>query len=85
MCLFVDAAWKHIIFNRSATRFKPSEQACPAIGHQFKLDWPASFLLNDQFTPPNVAPSDECINLEADKVATEQFAVDGKVKQSAIP
>jgi hypothetical protein len=49
------------------------------------LNRPSCFLLYDHCTVANSGACDEIANLDPDKIAASQFAIDREIKQSSIP
>lgn len=80
----IDAAWKDIVVDRTASAFEPCQQTRSCVRKQFELDRPTCFLLHHDCACPDLSATHNVSNFHPYQVAAAKLAIDRKVKQCAI-
>jgi hypothetical protein len=80
----VCSARKDEVLERTASPFKPCQQACPCGFEQLKLHWPAGLLLEYGSPLSDAASAHKLSDAQLHQITATQFAVDRKVEHGAI-
>ncbi|VXC98446.1 hypothetical protein SPHINGOAX6_70783 [Sphingomonas sp. AX6] len=81
----IQSTGEHVVICCAAAALQPSGKASTCISRDFELHRPTGLLLDHHSARPNILPGYETPDPQLHEVAAPQLAIDGKVKQRAIP
>jgi hypothetical protein len=84
MSIMIDAAWKDIVVDRTASAFEPCQQTRSCVSEPFGLNRPTCFVLHHDCVRPDLSAAHNVSNFHPYQVASAKLAIDRKVKQCAI-
>ncbi|OHC97991.1 MAG: hypothetical protein A2792_05670 [Sphingomonadales bacterium RIFCSPHIGHO2_01_FULL_65_20] len=84
MTITIDAARKHIVFDRTASAFEPCQQTRSCVRKQFELNRATCFLLHYDCARPDLSAAHDVSNFHPYQVAAAKLAIDREVKQCTI-
>jgi hypothetical protein len=80
----IDPARKDKVVKRASATFEPSQNAGAGGLQKLELDRPAGLLLNDDCSRTNPTTTDKIADLDFDKVASAQLAVDREIEHRTV-
>jgi hypothetical protein len=78
------AAWKDEVVQRAAPPLQPCAHRLPSRVHEFELNRPLGFLLNDEGTVTDTPACDDISNSYPDNITAAQLAIDRKIEQRSV-
>lgn len=80
----VNPAGKNIVVDCAASPVEPGQEAAWGVGEKFELNRTTCFLLHHYCPRPDLPAANKVADLELDKIAAPQFAVDCQIEQRPI-